>query len=320
MKKKLFKVITGISFLLLFSIPTVKSQVFWTETFSNSCTSACLASSYTGPNGAWTLTATGTNDAQANEWFISCSENGNAVGDCGSACGSNATLHIGSNDGFNTDISAAYDAGGLCGTLICVATDMRVESPIINCTGHTTITLAFQYMENGDGTNDDASLWYYNGSTWALLDPLAKTPFGSCSPQGKWAAFSISLPASANNNANVKIGLRWVNNDDGIGTDPSVAIDNITLATSGVQISENNFLQAGINIFPNPTEGIFQVQSSRLEVLELEIYNVLGEKVFSKFTSASPSINVDLTDQPIGIYFMKCKTEQGNYIGKVVKQ
>jgi len=319
MKNKLFKITACICFMLFFSSTTVKSQVFWTETFSNGCTSACLASSYTGPNGAWTLTATGTNDTQANEWFISCSENGNAVGACGTGCGNNATLHIGSNDGFNTDPSAAYDAGGMCPTLFCVATDMRAESPTINCTGHTTITLAFQYMEDGDGTNDDATLWYYDGSTWTQIDPLAKTPFGSCSPQGKWTAFSIALPASANNNANVKIGLRWVNNDDGVGTDPSFAIDNITLASSGVQINENNFSQAEINIFPNPTDGLFQVRSSKFIVLNLEVYNVLGAMVFSNNT-ASLSTTVDLTDQPTGIYFVKCKTEQGNYVGKIIKQ
>lgn len=233
MKSNLFKFSTCICFLILVSSFSVKSQTFWTETFTNGCTAACLASSYTtGPNGAWTLTPTGTNDAEANEWFISCAENGNAVGACGSGCGNNATLHVGANDGITTtDGGASYDAGGLC-PAICVATDMRAESPTINCTGHSTITLAFQYMEDGDGTNDDATLWYYDGSTWAQIDPLAKTPFGACSPQGKWAAFSIVLPASANNNPNVKIGFRWVNNDDGAGSDPSFAVDNVTLSTA----------------------------------------------------------------------------------------
>lgn len=28
----------------------------------------------------------------------------------------------------------------------------------------------------------------------------------------------------------MKIGFRWVNNDDGVGTDPSIAIDNVTLS------------------------------------------------------------------------------------------
>ena len=52
------------------------------------------------------------------------------------------------------------------------------------------------------------------------------------SGQGQWAAYTIALPASANNNPTVKIGFRWVNNDDGVGTDPSYAIDSLSLSTA----------------------------------------------------------------------------------------
>jgi hypothetical protein len=48
--------------------------------------------------------------------------------------------------------------------------------------------------------------------------------------QGLWTAFSMTLPASADNNPNVRIGFRWVNNADGTGTDPSFAVDDIALA------------------------------------------------------------------------------------------
>jgi gliding motility-associated-like protein len=219
-----------------------KSQtVIWTEDFQNNCASACLASGYAGTNGAWTVTNIGANDPEANEWFVSGAECGNAVGTCGSACATtDPSLHVGNVAvaalGLPADNGAAYNAGGLCGSFFCVLTDKRAESPTINLTGQTNITLNFNYIENGDGALDDASLWYFDGATWALLDPLAKPSLGACAPQGLWTAFSIPLPASANNNANVKIGFRWVNNDDGVGNDPSFAVDDITLtipATTG---------------------------------------------------------------------------------------
>src|SRR3989344_6837511 len=217
--------------LSLFSFDA-KAQVFWTEAFQNSCASGCFANTYVGPNGAWTLTSTGFNDTEANKWFVSGAECGNAAGVCGSGCGTvDPSLHIGSDDGFfPTDMGASYNAGGFCCSFFCVATDTRSESPTINCTPYSSITLSFNYIENGDGIIDDATLWYFDGATWAPLDPLAKTLFGSCSPQGLWTAFSISIPASANGNPNVKIGFRWVNNDDGVGTDPSFAVDDITLS------------------------------------------------------------------------------------------
>jgi hypothetical protein len=51
--------------------------------------------------------------------------------------------------------------------------------------------------------------------------------------QGLWTAYSIALPATANNNPGIRIGFRWVNNANGTGTDPSFAVDDIQLSTSG---------------------------------------------------------------------------------------
>lgn len=202
--------------------------IFWTEAFSNGCASNCAATSYTGPNGAWTVASTGTNDADNNRWYISGAECGNAAGGCGSVCGAaDPSLHIGSNATVLGDNGAAYLAGGL--GFWFVRTDLRAESPVINCTGKSNITLSFNYIENGQGTTDNATLWYFDGSAWSQLVDLPKTVL--CGAQGTWTNYSITLPASADNNPNVKIGFRWVNNDDNVGTDPSFAVDDIQLNT-----------------------------------------------------------------------------------------
>src|SRR4051812_10567210 len=98
--------------------------------------------------------------------------------------------------------------------------------------------VSFLYLENGDASNDDASFVYSadGGTTWSTVNALAKTT-GTCSAAGQWTSITISLPASANNNAMVKIGFNWTNNDDGIGTDPSFAVDDITLAQNPTGIS-----------------------------------------------------------------------------------
>src|SRR5690606_6156309 len=244
-------------FILLIAVNA--QTVIWTEDFQNNCAAACVASTYNGTNGAWTITNVGVNDPDANEWFVSGAECGNAAGTCGSVCGTtDPSLHVGNAAipllSMPADNGAAYNAGGGCPTFFCVITDKRAESPTINLTGQTNITLNFNYIENGDGTNDDASLWYFDGATWSLLDPLAKPSLGACNPQGQWTAFSIPLPASANNNANVKIGFRWVNNDDGVGTDPSFAVDDITLTipTTGGNPTAN-FTPSSITICEGDT-------------------------------------------------------------------
>ncbi|MCU0434958.1 MAG: T9SS type A sorting domain-containing protein [Bacteroidia bacterium] len=209
------------------------TSALWTETFNNGCSANCAATGYTGINGTWTQTITGTEGADPNPWYVSCAENGYTAGGCGTGCvGASSTatlasLHVGSAASVLGDAGAAYFSGGFCGLLACPTTDRRIESPTINCTGIVNPVVSFTYIENGSGTTDNATLWYFDGSTWAQIADMPKTSL--CGVQGLWTAFSIALPGSASNNANVKIGFRWVNNDDGVGTDPSFAVDNLTV-------------------------------------------------------------------------------------------
>lgn len=235
--------------LALAPAPCTAQLVLWAEDFENGCVQNCAATTYTGPNGAWSTMNTGTNGACANIWFVSCQENGNPVGACGSGCGTNETLHIGNNAAGcaspngcffcpSGDCGAAYDAScppALC--FVCCScqssqSDTRAVSPIINTVGQAGLTLRFKYMEGGSGTTDNALLDYYDGTVWSTLVDLPKTPVGGCGGQGTWTAYSIALPASANNNPSMRIGFRWVNDDDGNGTDPSVAIDDVEVLTT----------------------------------------------------------------------------------------
>ncbi|MBL7889341.1 MAG: PKD domain-containing protein, partial [Bacteroidia bacterium] len=220
-----------ICFIFLFFYASIgRSQVFYTETFDGT---ACAATSGCDPSLiGWTTANIGTQGGDANKFYVSCQENGNAAGACGAGCGTDQSLHVG-NVSTSTaaflfcpagDCGAAYDDTG-SGEI----TNVRAESPTISCAGQTSITIAFNYIEGGEGLDDDASLVYFDGATWTTISPLAKTP--TCgSGQGQWTAFSLALPASANNNPNVKIGFVWKNDGDGAATDPSFAVDDITLS------------------------------------------------------------------------------------------
>ena len=234
MKKIIY---TTFAILLSYSL---QAQIFWTEAFENSCTSDCPAAGSNTGNGPWTVTDAspaidGCGDpTEPNTWYVSCAENGQAAGVCGAGCvgAGDESLHVGSVT--LGDMGASYDAGGWCDAGLSgfgffgTPTDKRIESPTINCTPYANITLAFNYIENGDLSIDNATLWWFNGTVWAQLFDLAKTTL--CAGQGMWTAYSVLLPAGANNNPNVKIGFRWVNDDDGAGTDPSFAVDDITLS------------------------------------------------------------------------------------------
>ncbi|MBK6550231.1 MAG: hypothetical protein IPH60_13625 [Flavobacteriales bacterium] len=230
-------------------LSVISQQVIWADEFENGCNSGCYATAYSGVNGAWSVVNVSAAGACANQWFVSCRENGNAANTCGTDCTTNnESLHIanelsgvcGSPFGCifcpAGDCGAAYDAGcppALCFACFCsclsTQTNKRAQSPVIDLTGRTNITLTFKYMEYGDGTNDDFLLEYFNGAAWAALSNPPKTPAGACGGQGQWTQYSIALPASANNNPGVRVGFRWQNNNDAAGNDPSVAIDDVQL-------------------------------------------------------------------------------------------
>ncbi len=217
------------SFFLLFAITNGFSQTsFWTENFGTGCNQGQLASGFSTTNGTWVETSTGTNGSFANAWFISSTEAGMGVGNCGDGCIANSsltnrTLHLGST--LLNDPGAAYLAGGFG------QTDKRVETPIINCAGKSNINLQFNYFQGGIASVDFVEVWVKNSGGWAYFSTPAISPTGTCGTQGKWTTYSITLPSSVNNYTGTQIGFRWQNSDPS-GSDPSVAIDDIALSTS----------------------------------------------------------------------------------------
>lgn len=251
-------------FILFFiSFAAAKSQIgiFWTENFGNgtncSVDQGLQVNSYNGPNGQWNSTQPGPNGTKANVWYVSEAEGGRTLGMCGKRCQDSLpitkrTLHIGTVPGAprsaacpTGDCGARYDPGVKDGKVV---TDTRAESPVINCNGRSGMVLSFNYIMRGVVGGDSMSVWYFDGAAWSSLsaftgnpDPAMTSTCTAVAPgdtESVWTAYTTTLPASANNNAFVRIGFRWVNNDDSLGSDPSVAIDSIKIAnTSTVNLS-----------------------------------------------------------------------------------
>jgi gliding motility-associated-like protein len=232
------------SFLFLLLLPAALSaQTFWTENFSNGCTANCNASTYTGPNGAWTVAVLAAEGTKPNQWFISCSEDGLPAGSCGSACSAgDPSLHVGS--GVVAVICPAGDCGASYLASAQSKTDKRAQSPLIDCSLYSGITVSFDYIGKGQTcVTDFCDLQYSSdgGTTWNNLQTCLTAP--TCpSGQGQWTAFSTTLPAICNNNPNVKIGFHWVNNNDNAGNDPSFAVDSVRLSV----ITSTNTITTGL--------------------------------------------------------------------------
>ena len=322
-----------LTFLLSY-VFTSSSQPFWNENFGLDCSQGTPAAGFSGSLGTWTVTNIGTNDNYANEFFISATEAGIGIGNCGDGCLDtptliNRTLHVGNAEVtgiVDADNGASYNTGGTCGSPfnICVATDKRAESPYIDCSGTSSFYLTFNYMEGGQGTTDNAELWYFDGNIWAMLEDLPKTTASCPSGQGLWAAHSIQLPQSADHNPNVKIGFRWVNDDDATGTDPSFAVDDIAVNTDIAEsVSEHSVNR--FNVFPNPatdkTKITFNANVSGN--YSIEFVNVAGQIVMKEKIenfSGDFSKTYDLSVLGKGVYLVSLTSPNGREIRKIVVQ
>lgn len=74
-----------------------------------------------------------------------------------------------------------------------------------------------------------------------------------------------------------------------------------------------------ISIYPNPSNGIFQIKNSSSPIQGARVFNVFGERVFSTSNFKSQTSNfIDLSNQPEGVYFLHFKTKDGWVMKKVI--
>ncbi len=90
---------------------------------------------------------------------------------------------------------------------------------------------------------------------------------------------------------------------------------NITGEVNIENISEN------INIYPNPASNFVTIETNNI-IENIYIYNTVGQIVgnskFQNFKTSKVEINV--SDLQSGIYFLNIKTENGNFVEKLIIQ
>lgn len=224
-------IFSGILFIL-FVLDARAQTTIWSDNFNNGCASNCALNTWNG----WTVidNVGGTTGGAPNSWFVSCAEEGIAPPGCGSSCIGDASLHIGANPGAGGDMGASFNETGATN-----ATFRLAVSPTINTTGYSSITLQFDFIAFGSaGCSDDRAqlrLSADGGATWPAGYQYCLTSVccGACNgySQGQWTTYTLALPAAFDNNSNIRVGYHWLNNGNGSGTDPSVAIDDIRVTS-----------------------------------------------------------------------------------------
>ena len=89
-------------------------------------------------------------------------------------------------------------------------------------------------------------------------------------------------------------------------------------------ISENvtnkEFSQSNFKVYPNPNTGKFEIELNKISPndLCLIITNASGIVVYSSKSFYKSVINVDISNFPKGIYFVKLFNDSHTYVNKII--
>jgi hypothetical protein len=101
------------------------------------------------------------------------------------------------------------------------------------------------------------------------------------------------------------------------GAGPANLVDNIRIQRLNPSGVDGDILASQLNVFPNPSNGIFQVTLPQGKAFGMEVTDLTG-KVIVKETAASKNAKLDLTKAAKGVYMLKVTSEGSTVIRKII--
>ena len=104
---------------------------------------------------------------------------------------------------------------------------------------------------------------------------------------------------------------------------PSAVPSTILVIDSGlcIELSNETFahLDTEVTILPSPATEVLNINSTKSNIVGVEIFNTLGESVERQHCDAIGGVVVDISNFQKGIYFVRVTTKNGSYLKKCVK-
>jgi hypothetical protein len=125
-----------------------------------------------------------------------------------------------------------------------------------------------------------------------------RAPWSTTDTVSFWAALN-----AVNDDSIATIGDMWNVAHIVIPHEGPLSIDNITEANDDIRV------------YPNPSNGLFQFKINNYELgikNVVEVYNMIGEKIYTQSNIQNATFSIDLKGNPAGIYLYSITTEQGN--------
>mgnify|MGYP001290699297 CR=1 FL=1 len=100
-------------------------------------------------------------------------------------------------------------------------------------------------------------------------------------------------------------------------------LDDLRKSIEGYEVEEDGLDLESLNVYPNPSNGAFSVSlgTGKESSLNLYVFNQAGQRVFTKKLkklSGTEVFELDLTDQPAGVYYVNITDGNTSSTRKVV--
>ncbi|WP_299103476.1 Calx-beta domain-containing protein [uncultured Winogradskyella sp.] len=170
-------------------------------------------------------------------------------------------------------------------------------------------------------------------STLKMLDASHAYSLERVGKQLEWNFFGVNLPPSQDDDTQTGHGFITfkvkpfpdyaigdvIPNTAEIYFDFNPAIITNTWNTTFVEtLSDTEFTQPNLSIYPNPVKNILQVNNSS-NIISLEITSILGKQILFK-TIDDFSAEINFSEYAAGVYFIKTISNNGENVQKVIKE
>lgn len=178
------------------------------------------------------------------------------------------------------------------------------------------------YVEYSTNFGASWSLLGSMGSGWYNSDRTPATTGSDCDncPGGQWTGANTTLTTytypltSLNSQTNVI--FRIVFHTDGGVTQLGANVDDFVISGT---LSNENFEMNSVSVFPNPSKGLFNIALGNLNAEKIEVYDLTGKIIISKFENLQNNTSIDLTNASDGVYFVKISTENNEIVKRIIK-
>ena len=179
-------------------------------------------------------------------------------------------------------------------------TQAKAQTSCVANWGSTVSMCMVTFTNTSTGTNNNT--YYYWNFGDGKYSYVQNPPAHSYSVTG---SYQICLGLSSNDSTCSSQLCKW-----------------LTVQCGGTNGIADLIDEQSMSIYPNPTNGKFTlVIASKAKQSQIEVYNVLGEKVYSITNSPiNQSTIFDISSQPSGVYFLNIKTDKESFTQKLIIQ